>query len=67
MDFAVRIRELERDRVNFVLKGTNLGYWARFERVSRTYWHNIQLCQRITAHYDGGLTDSWWVCTRDRQ
>ena len=37
MDFAVRIRDLERDRVNFVLKGTNLGYWACFERVSRTY------------------------------
>ena len=28
MDFSVRIRELERDRVNFVLKGTNLGYLA---------------------------------------
>jgi hypothetical protein len=66
MDFIVRIRELERDRVNFVLKGTNLGYSAGFERVSRTYWYNIQLCQRITAHNDGGLTDSWWVCMRDR-
>jgi hypothetical protein len=37
MDFSVRIRELERDRVNFVLKGTNLGYQAGFERVSRTH------------------------------
>lgn len=65
MDFSVRIRELERDRVNFVLKGTNLGYLAGFERVSHTYWCNIQLCQRITAHYDGRLTNCWWVCTQD--
>lgn len=58
-DPILRIREYQRDRVNFVLENVDLAYATLFYTLSMS--HNFKVCKLFTESHDGRPTDCWWV------